>query len=103
MAKTFTQQCQTIADDLGFEIDFFQDEKYQEPFCDDGVLHVVNRTGMRACFRIGEDTSAIDWNIAARKILTALGLESKIGKHVPEDEKVEDADEYCSHCGRGQY
>ena len=101
--RTFAQRCQAIADDLGVGIDFFQDEKYQEPFVDDGTLHVVNRTGMRACFAIGEDASAADWNITARKILTALGLETKIGKRVLQEERTNDADEYCEHCGRGQY
>lgn len=95
----FEKRCQEVADKMDVEVTFYRDkEPFQDPFEDDGNLHVISR-GSRAAFSIGQDTPAAIHNEKTRAILTALGMEKKIGERVLVDETEED-DDCCPECGR---
>ena len=105
MSTKFETLCNQVAERYGLqEPMFFTDNQKQDPFEDDGNLHVMRR-GLRAVFGIGDEVPSEEYNHLTRCILTDLGLEKKINDRVllEEEDGDEYEDEYCSHCGRGGY
>lgn len=97
----FKQKCQRISDQLGLaDPEFYEDSDQQDPFYDDGTLHVV-KYGVRACFHLDEDTEGSLQNERTRIILGALNMKRKINDRVLVDDDLNAEEEYCPHCGRG--
>jgi hypothetical protein len=96
----FRSQCESVASNLGYELNWFDDvNRANNAFHDDGCLHIVRR-GERACFDVshGQSDSGLEQNRATREILGKLKLPVTDRCLTDEDD---DEDECCPHCGRG--
>ena len=82
-ARLFEARCTEVAAKFGFDIVCFHDESYQEPYEDDGALHVIDPdTLCRACFDVSDcqRLSAGHQNRNTRRVLKELGIEHLYGK-----------------------
>lgn len=103
--SAFERQCVKASEATDVEVHFprIAGERHQEPFEDDGYLHVM-KGKERACFDVGGGQSLCgkQQNERARAVLTALGMARKITPRVlVEEADDEDEDGHCPHCGRG--
>lgn len=77
-ARLFEARCVEVAAKFGFDIVCFHDETYQEPYEDDGALHVIDPdTLCRASFDVSDSQrlSAGHQNRNTLRVLKELGLE----------------------------
>ena len=88
---SFKKRCESVADQIGVTVDFFKDSHQQEPFEDDGNLHIV-RNGLRACFDVGngQSNTGKKQNVLSEHILAALGIKSYIRNRVLVEEDDEE-------------
>lgn len=105
--SAFEKRCIIAARDAGVEVIFFRDDvdHKNDAVEDDGSLHVT-RSGLRACFDVGDgqSRSGYDQNVKTIMVLSGLGLwldmEQKSKDRVLVDETAEeDDDDECPHCG----
>lgn len=98
MKNKFEQLCEKVSEDLDIGVLLHGKEKGSGCFEDDGNLHIHHR-GVRVSFDVGNGQSAsgAEQNARTRKVLTALGMESKITDRVLVEE-VEETDEDCDNC-----
>ncbi len=76
MKTGFQMLCENISAETEIEVSFYPDTNAQEPFEDDGNLHVV-REDVRAVFDVGngQSLSPSKQNARAKRILRKLKLQ----------------------------
>ena len=81
----FQKRCELVAERLGLEVVFYDDDSGVDQFEDDGFLHVQNKS-IRACFNVSnsQSDSCRAQNVKTRAVMAALGL--KVSSRVLGDE-----------------
>lgn len=93
--ESFRIKCVNIGRLVGVELSFFDDDRGDRSFEDDGAWHVV-RHGLRACFNVASDDAKVQ-NGRVKDVMRRLKLKPTGVDLIDED--VFD-DDTCPHCGR---
>lgn len=106
----FEKDCERIEEETGISVyfPFTVESKKVEVVEDDGALHVT-KSGVRACFSIGQDRPLREQNERMMTVLKTLKLDQEkyLKRALWSDEDIEteeheDEDE-CPHCGHSRH